>query len=80
MNLHPNFICLSCWIVSDEMCADMNNTPETRAICPRRRIARANLPAEQVGELKQLVTRYRPEYQLKRYVRMVEIQAERNAL
>lgn len=78
MNLNPDFICLSCWITNELECADIKRTRANRAICPRRRLARANLPPAQMRELE-AISRIR-QYPLKHFVRMVEIQAERNLI
>lgn len=81
MNLSPDFICLSCWITSESECADVRKTKANRAICPRRRLAKANLPPAQMAELQRISKRYRdPKYRLKHLVRMAEIQAERNLI
>lgn len=80
-SLNPlEFVCLSCWIVTDDECADETKTAANRAICPRRRIAKANLPAKQMADLQKAAGRYKPEYQLKHLVRMVEQQAEWNQI
>jgi hypothetical protein len=78
MNLSPDFICLSCWVTKEEDCADHRSTKANRAICPKRRLAKANLPPAQMKQLES-INRIR-KYPLKDFIRMVEIQAERNAL
>jgi hypothetical protein len=78
MNLSPDFICLSCWITSEADCADYHNTKTNRGLCPKRRLAKANLPPAQMRQLES-INRIR-KYPLKDFIRMVEIQAERNAL
>lgn len=78
MNLSPDFICLSCWITKEADCADIRKTKANRAICPRRRLAKATLPPNQMAEL-QRISKAR-KYSLKLFVRMVEIQAERNLI
>lgn len=78
MNLSPDFICLSCWITSESECADIRKTKANRAICPRRRLAKANLPPAQMAEL-QRISEARG-YSLKLFVRMVDIQAEWNQI
>jgi hypothetical protein len=78
MNLHPDYICLHCWVVTEDECADTRKTRANRAICPRRRLAKANLPPAQMKQLV-TITRLRG-YELKHLVRMAEIQAERNQI
>jgi len=78
MDLSPDFVCLSCWITSESECADIHKTKANRAVCPRRRLAKANLPPAQMRQLE-TISQLR-QYSLKHFVRMVEIQAERNAL